>query len=96
MVARKEDFGDCGAVRNLGFSRTMKILYELKVIDEDEDVVIAKVSSYSEEGLTEEMGKSKISKALEDYRQLRLGQLAGEDEEKEEEVDEKFNHTHKV
>lgn len=39
----------------------MKKLFEAQIRDEDNDIVLIKISSYSEEGLMEEMGKSKWS-----------------------------------
>ena len=39
----------------------MKLLYRAEIIDEDTGEVLAKVSSYSPEGLEEEMGKLKFS-----------------------------------
>ncbi len=38
----------------------MKLRYTAQIIDEDTDEVLAQVSSYSLEGLEEEMGKSKF------------------------------------
>ena len=38
----------------------MKLRYEAQIIDEDTDEVLAKVDSYSLEGLEEEMGKTKF------------------------------------
>lgn len=37
----------------------MKKLFRAQIIDEETDEVLIQISSYSEEGLEEEMGKSK-------------------------------------
>ena len=38
----------------------MKLLYKAQIIEEDTDEILARVSSYSLEGLEEEMGKRKF------------------------------------
>lgn len=45
----------------------MKIIYTATATNEDTDEVIAHISSYSEEGLLEEMGKSKWVETIKDY-----------------------------
>lgn len=48
----------------------MKLYYELRVIDEDHyrsKFLVARIGAYSLEGLEEEMGKSKLSSAVEKY-----------------------------
>lgn len=42
----------------------MKLLYKAQMIDESTDRVLAEVSSYSQEGLEEEIGKSKFAGAV--------------------------------
>ena len=40
----------------------MKLLYEAQIMDEETGNVLTKISSYSREGLEEEMGKGKWTK----------------------------------
>ena len=60
----------------------MKIIYEAQIRDEDNGQVLVKVSSFSEEGLEEEMGKSKWTDVGKRYEKLI-------DEETEHELSEK-------
>jgi hypothetical protein len=47
----------------------MKLRYEARVIDEDNDELVAEVSGYSEESMEEETGKSKWRKVIRDYEE---------------------------
>jgi len=47
----------------------MKLNYILKVIDEDTDETIVKLSSSSGESLMEDMGKSKLTEAIKKYKE---------------------------
>ena len=45
----------------------MKYKYEAQIVNEENDEVLIKVWSYSEEGMEEEMGKTKWTGAVERY-----------------------------
>jgi hypothetical protein len=45
----------------------MKYIYKSQIVDEDTDRTVATISSYSEEGLEEEMGKRKWTEAIKKY-----------------------------
>jgi hypothetical protein len=47
-------------------------LYEAKITDEETGEIIIRVSSSSQEGLEEEMGKSKWTEAIKKYEELEL------------------------
>lgn len=67
-------------------------LYQAQIIDESADEIVATVSSYSEEGLLEEMGKSKWTGAIKNYEEEIEDEICRgiEQEEKEDLGDEKL------
>ena len=69
--------------RNNSYIKNMKLIYEARIFDEDEEVSVAKVSALSQESLEEEMGKPKFAKAVEAYKNYRLALQVAEDEGKE-------------
>jgi hypothetical protein len=55
-----------------------KYLYEARIIDEESGEVIRRVFSYSQEGLEEEMGKSKWTDAI---KVQKITELLGQEED---------------
>lgn len=68
-------------------------LYEAKIIDEESEKVVCRIFSFSQEGLEEEMGKSKWTNAIQEFEELEAEDIMEDTnslEEKEEKLQKRF------
>lgn len=63
----------------------MAIIYQAKIVDEQTQDTLIAISSYSEEGLTEEMSKTKWTEAVEKWNKSKVGEELDEQDEPEDE-----------
>ena len=61
------------------------IEYQARIVDEQTQDIITTISSYSEEGLMEEMSKTKWTDAVEKWDHSKVGEELDEQDEPEEE-----------